>query len=40
MFESLSRETLQDLNARIQLGGEPARDVAADYLRQKGFVAN
>jgi osmoprotectant transport system substrate-binding protein len=40
VFESLSRETLQDLNARIQLGGEPARDVAAEYLREKGFVAN
>ncbi len=40
VFESLSSGTLQELNARIQLGGEPAHDVAADYLQQKGFVAN
>jgi osmoprotectant transport system substrate-binding protein len=40
VFESLTRETLQDLNARIQLGGEPPRDVAEDYLRTKGFVTN
>jgi osmoprotectant transport system substrate-binding protein len=38
IFQSLDRETLQELNARIQLGGEPARAVAEDYLRSKGFV--
>jgi osmoprotectant transport system substrate-binding protein len=40
VFESFSRETLQELNARIQVGGEPARDVADDYLRSKGFLNN
>lgn len=40
VFKSLDRDTLQELNARIQLGGEPARAVAEDYLRSKGFVTN
>jgi osmoprotectant transport system substrate-binding protein len=40
VFESFSRETLQELNARIQVGGEPARDVAEDYLRSKGLLSN
>lgn len=40
IFASLEVETLQELNARIQLGGEPARAVAEDYLRSKGFVTN
>jgi osmoprotectant transport system substrate-binding protein len=40
VFQSLDRATLQELNARIQLGGEPARAVAEDYLRSKGFVTN
>jgi osmoprotectant transport system substrate-binding protein len=40
VFASLTRETLQELNARIQLGGESAHDVAQDYLRSKGFVTN
>jgi osmoprotectant transport system substrate-binding protein len=38
VFQSLDRQTLQELNARIQLGGEPARAVAEDYLHSKGFV--
>ena len=38
IFESLDRATLQELNARIQLGGEPARAVAEDYLRGKGLL--
>ena len=40
IFASLDRGTLQELNARIQLGGEPARAVAEDYLRTKGLVNN
>ena len=38
IFQSLDAATLQELNARIQLGGEPARAVAEDYLQTKGFV--
>ena len=40
IFQSLDAATLQELNARIQLGGEPARAVAQDYLQTKGFVTN
>ena len=40
IFQSLDAPTLQELNARIQLGGEPARAVAQDYLQTKGFVTN
>lgn len=38
VFASFSRETLQQLNARIQLGGEPAKAVAEDYLKSKGLL--
>lgn len=38
VFESLDLQTLQRLNARIQLGGESAQSVAEDYLRSEGFV--
>ncbi len=38
VFESLDLETLQKLNARIQLGGENAQAVAKDYLKSKGFL--
>ena len=30
--------TLQELNGRIQVGGEPASAVAADFLQRNGFV--
>jgi osmoprotectant transport system substrate-binding protein len=40
IFQSLDAPTLRELNARIQLGGEPARAVAEDYLKTKGFVTN
>ena len=30
--------TLQELNARVQVGGEPAKAVATDYLKSKGFL--
>lgn len=38
VFASFDLKTLQTLNARIQVNGEAAKDVAADYLKQKGFV--
>ena len=38
IFASLDLKTLQELNARIQVNGEPAADVAKDYLKTKGFV--
>jgi osmoprotectant transport system substrate-binding protein len=38
IFASLSLETLQGLNGRIQIGGEPAAAVAKDYLTQEGFL--
>ena len=38
VFDSFDLKTLQTLNGRIQVNGEAAKDVAADYLRSKGFV--
>lgn len=38
IFESLDLEILQELNARIQLGGESAKAVAEDYLETNGFI--
>ena len=38
VFASLTLETLQSLNARIAVKGEPAKTVAADYLKSKGFL--
>ncbi len=38
VFATLSLETLQSLNARIAVKGEPAKNVAADYLKSKGFL--
>lgn len=38
IFASLDLTTLQELNGRIQLGGEPAEAVAKDYLTSKGFL--
>jgi osmoprotectant transport system substrate-binding protein len=38
LMESLSRDVLQALNARVQINGESAEAVAADYLRTKGFL--
>lgn len=37
-FETLDRETLQQLNSRIQVEGQPARQVARDYLRAQGLL--
>lgn len=38
VFEGLTLEVLQDLNGRVQVGGEPAATVATDYLTQNGFL--
>lgn len=38
VFASLDLKTLQTLNSRIELNGEPAASVAASYLKAKGFV--
>lgn len=38
IFLGLDMETLQDLNGRIQVGGEPAEAVARDHLTQTGVL--
>jgi osmoprotectant transport system substrate-binding protein len=38
VFKTLDGATLQSLNARIALGGEDAKKVAASYLKSKGFI--
>lgn len=38
IFSSLDLQTLQELNGRIQIGGEPAATVARDHLTQAGFL--
>lgn len=38
VFEKLTLETLQELNARIQVGGEPAGTVAEEWLKSEGFL--
>nr|WP_244639590.1 ABC transporter substrate-binding protein [Aureimonas endophytica] len=38
IFASLDLTTLQELNGRVQVGGEPASAVAEDYLKSKGFL--
>lgn len=38
IFASLDLEILQELNGRIQIGGEPAATVARDHLTQAGFL--
>ncbi|MFW6122105.1 MAG: ABC transporter substrate-binding protein [Petrotogales bacterium] len=38
VFESLSLETLQTLNAKIAIQGLPASEVASDYLKENGFL--
>jgi Periplasmic glycine betaine/choline-binding (lipo)protein of an ABC-type transport system (osmoprotectant binding protein) len=39
VFEALTLETLQELNGRVQVGGEPAAAVATDFLTSNGFVS-
>lgn len=38
LMRSFSRESLQALNARVQIDGESGEEVAADYLRDQGFI--
>lgn len=38
VFTSLDRETLQELNSRIQVQGFPASKVAQTYLQEQGFL--
>ena len=38
IFRRLDLATLRDLNGRVQIGGEPASAVAADFLKRSGFV--
>ncbi|WP_045392226.1 ABC transporter substrate-binding protein [Falsirhodobacter sp. alg1] len=38
VFQSLTLETLQTLNGRVQVEGVPAATVAHDYLTENGFV--
>jgi osmoprotectant transport system substrate-binding protein len=38
VFESLDLVTLQTLNARIQVEGVDAKEVARGYLKEKGFI--
>jgi osmoprotectant transport system substrate-binding protein len=38
VFDKLDLTTLQQLNGRVQVGGEPAKAVAQDFLKKNGFV--
>jgi osmoprotectant transport system substrate-binding protein len=38
LMDSFDRETLQQLNARVQVNGESDEAVAVDYLRSRGFL--
>lgn len=38
VFEKLDLETLQELNGRVQVGGESAKAVAEDFLKANGFL--
>ena len=38
VFAKLDLVTLQQLNGRVQVGGEPAKAVAADFLKKNGFL--
>jgi osmoprotectant transport system substrate-binding protein len=38
LMESFDRDTLQELNARIQINGESPAAVAEDYLRSRGLL--
>jgi len=39
VFEALTLETLQELNGRVQVGGEAASAVAEDFLTSNGFLS-
>ena len=38
VFDKLDLAALQDLNGRVQVGGEPAKAVAEDFLKKNGFL--
>jgi len=38
VFAKLDLKTLQDLNGRVQVAGEPANAVALDFLKTNGFI--
>jgi osmoprotectant transport system substrate-binding protein len=38
LMDSLTGESLQRLNARVQIDGESDQEVATDYLKSKGFI--
>lgn len=38
VFAKLDLVTLQELNGRVQVGGEPAKSVAEDFLKKNGFL--
>jgi osmoprotectant transport system substrate-binding protein len=38
VFAKLDLATLQTLNGRVQLGGEPSKAVATDFLKKNGFL--
>jgi osmoprotectant transport system substrate-binding protein len=38
LMEGLGTDTLQQLNARVQIDGESEQAVAEDYLRSKGLI--
>jgi osmoprotectant transport system substrate-binding protein len=38
VFAKLDLATLQTLNGRVQLGGEPSKVVATDFLKKNGFL--
>ncbi|CAD7053834.1 ABC transporter substrate-binding protein [Pseudorhizobium endolithicum] len=38
VFQKLDLVTLQDLNGRVQVAGEPAKAVAEDFLTRNGFL--
>lgn len=38
VFEKLDLETLQTLNGRVQVGGEPAKAVVEDFLTENGLL--
>jgi osmoprotectant transport system substrate-binding protein len=38
VFDKLGLAPMQRLNGRIQVGGEPAKAVARDFLKKNGFL--
>jgi osmoprotectant transport system substrate-binding protein len=38
LMESFTQDSLQELNGRVQINGEPTEAVAEDYLKSKGFI--